>query len=103
MKAKVVSKIARGSRAKSAVFAGRKERTEGGLKQGDLARNKNGRVVSKRRSAMSKKQWATGKLKKWTDAVKKAREALGVTGFCVIGGSSAKGKALYAKARSFLD
>merc|ERR1719189_2044319 len=80
MKAKVVSKIAKGSRAKSAVFAGRKER-----------------------SAMSKKQWAAGKLKKWADAVKKARKALGVTGFCAIGGSSAKGKALYAKAKSFLD
>merc|ERR550539_447482 len=103
MKAKVVSKIAKGLRAKSSVFAGRKEKTSGGLKQSDLARNKNGKVVSKKMSANSKKRWATSKLKKWADAVKKARKALAITGFCAIGGGSAKGKALYAKARSFLD
>merc|ERR1712004_442778 len=101
-KAKVVSKIAKGARAKLSVFAGRKERTWGGLKQSDLIKNKNGRIVSKKMSAGARRRWAAGKLKAWADAVKKARKALDVTGFCAIGGSSHQGKALYAKAKSFL-
>merc|ERR1712038_1769025 len=102
MKAKVVSKIARGPRAKLSVFAGRKAKTAGGLKQSDLAQNKNGKIVSKKMSAASKKKWATSKLKAWVVATKKARKELGITGFCAIGGSSAQGKALYAKVKSLL-
>merc|ERR1711997_735517 len=102
MKAKIVSKIAKGPRAKLSVFAGRKEKTSGGLKQSDLAKNRNGKIVSKKMSAASKKKWATSKLKAWVVATKKARKELGITGFCAIGGSSAPGKALYAKVKSLL-
>ena len=34
-------------------------------------------------------------------AVQKARKALGIKGFCAVGGKAGKGKALLAKARSF--
>ena len=102
MKKRAASKIARGTRAKSSVLSGRKEKTSGGLRKGDLTRNKNGRVVSKKMSARGKKAWAGSKLKAWTDAVKKARKALGVRGFVGVGGKTAEGKALYAKAKSLL-
>merc|ERR1712151_12758 len=102
MKAKKVSKIAQGKRAKSAVFAGRKEKTSGGLTAASLVKNKHGKVVSKKRSAYGRQAYATSGLKKWADAVKAARKALGLTGFVAIGGTSAAGKALYAKAKALL-
>merc|ERR1711972_379825 len=73
MKAKRVSVIAKGKRAKSAVFAGRKEKTVGGLRKDALKKNS------------------------------KARKALGLTGFVPVGGKTAAGKALYAKAKAFLS
>merc|ERR1719331_2773007 len=99
---RAVSKIARGTRAKSSVLSGKKEKTSGGLRKGDLTRNKNGKVVSKKMSARAKKAWAGSKLKAWTDAVKRARKALGVRGFVGVGGKTAEGKALYAKAKSLV-
>merc|ERR1712165_639675 len=102
MKKKHVSIIARGSRARSAVFSGRKEKTTSGLKKTDLTKNKNGKVVSKKASARSKKNYANSGLKKWADACKKARKELGLTGFVAIGGQSASGKALCAKIKSLL-
>merc|ERR1712124_233539 len=42
MKKKSVSKIAKGSHAKSVVFRGTKEKTVGGLTKSDLIRNKHG-------------------------------------------------------------
>merc|ERR1712045_74067 len=101
-KKKQVSVIAKGSRARFAVFSGRKQRTTSGLKQSDLTKNKHGKVVSKKISARSKKLYANSGLKKWADACKKARKELGLTGFVAIGGQSAKGKALYAKVKSLL-
>ena len=47
-RAKKVSKIARGKRAKSAVFHGRKEKTVSGLTKEALTTNKSGKVVSKK-------------------------------------------------------
>merc|ERR1712203_412094 len=102
MKAKKVSVIAKGKRAKSSVFSGRKAKTQGGLTKDKLVKNKAGRVVSKAMSARAKKAFATSALKTWADAVKKARKELGLTGFVAIGGKSAAGKALYAKAKSIL-
>merc|ERR1719223_726456 len=99
---KAVSKVAKGRFAHSSVFSGRKEKTQGGLTKADLVKNKNGRVVSKKRSALAKKNFASSGLKKWADAVKAARKALGLSGFVAIGGKSAAGKALYAKAKSLL-
>ena len=73
-KAKRVSKIQKGKQRKSQVFKGRKEKTTGGLKKGDLIKNKNGKVVSKK---MSKRM--TGN--KWQKALKKARSTLKIKGF----------------------
>merc|ERR1719318_19789 len=92
-KAKRVSKIAKGKRAKSAVFKGKKEKTVSGLKKEHLTKNKSGRVVSKKRSDR-------GKRNKWTAAVAKARKELKCKGFVPVGGKTQQGRALLAKARS---
>merc|ERR1712110_129598 len=102
MKANVVSKIARGVFAKSAVLSGRKEKTSGGLRKADLTKNGQGKVVSRKMSARGKRAWANSKLKAWTDACKKARKALGLKGFVAVGGQTAAGKALYAKVKALL-
>merc|ERR1719391_160533 len=91
MKAKKVSIVAKGSRAKSSVFSGRKQKTSGGLKKEGLTKNKHGKVVSKKASAHSRKLYAKSPIKAWANAVKTARKALGVTGFVAIGGKSAAG------------
>ena len=69
-------------------------KSKGGLKKDALIKNKSGRIVSKVKSALSKKS-------KWMVAVAKARAALKVKGFQIVGGKTAAGKALYAKAKSF--
>merc|ERR1739848_985457 len=101
-KAKRVSKIAKGKLAKSLVFRGKKEKTSGGMSASQLMRNKNGKVVSKKMSANSKKRYASGGLKKWIDACKVARKQLGIKGFAPVGGKTAQGKALYAKVKALL-
>merc|ERR1719350_871025 len=102
MKAKRVSVIAKGRLAKAVVFRGTKVKTSGGLTKDKLIRNKNGRIVSKAASAHSKKAYATSGIKAWADAIKSARKALNLTGFVAIGGKSATGKALYAKAKALM-
>merc|ERR1740116_56342 len=100
-KAKRVSIVAKGKRAKASVFSGKKQKTTGGVTKEGLVKNRNGRVVSKKSSARAKR--AYGKtIKAWVDAVKAARKALGVTGFVAIGGKSAAGRALYAKAKAIM-
>merc|ERR1719333_1221355 len=79
--------------AKWRVFAGIKEKTKGGLKKTDLCKSKTGAVVSKKRSANAKKHFAK-RIGGWHKAVMSARKALGVKGFCAVGGKSAKGQAL---------
>merc|ERR1712203_422025 len=101
MKAKKVSVVAKGKRARASVFSGRKVKTQSGLTKEKLMKNKSGKVVSKALSAKAKKAYAST-VKVWADAVKAARKALGLTGFVAIGGKSAAGKALYAKAKSIL-
>merc|ERR1719220_1526198 len=97
MKVKRAS-IARGKLAKALVFRGSKQRTQGGLTEDLLTRNKSGRVVSKARSALARKQWASSAMKKWCDAVRQARKELGITGFCAVNGKTAQGKAVYVNA-----
>ena len=92
------SVIAKGKRAKVAVFKGTKAKTVSGLKKSDLKKNKAGRIVSAKKSAAGKK--AFKRIAGWNAAVTKARKALGIKGFCAVGGKSAKGKALLTKARS---
>merc|ERR1719168_71429 len=92
--------IAKGKRAKVAVFKGTKAKTVGGLKKSDLKKNKAGKIVSAKRSAASKKSKAGQKIAAWGVATKTARKALGIKGFCPVGGKTAQGKALLSKVRS---
>ena len=78
------------------VFSGKKVSTKGGLKRGDLKKNKAGKIVTKKASAKGKKNMGKT-IGPWLDAVKKARKALGIKGFVAI----KKGSAFYNKAKSF--
>merc|ERR1719408_332501 len=98
MKAKRVSKVARGRFSKALVLRGSKEKTAGGLKREALMKNKRGKVVSKRASAAGKRAYQ--RIEGWTEGVMAARSALRVTGFVAINGKSIIGKALYVKAKA---
>merc|ERR1711997_89285 len=102
MKAKKVSVIAKGKMARALVFNGRKQKTQSGMTKANFVKNKSGKIVSKKASERAKKAFASSGLKAWCDAIKAARKALNLTGFVAIGGKSATGKALYAKAKSLL-
>merc|ERR1712096_305810 len=97
---KRVSKIARGKRARVAVFRGTKEKTVGGLTKSLLCKNKYGKIVCKKSSERAKKNFKKNGMDKWIRAVLFARKALGVKGFCAVGGKSPIGIRLLAKARS---
>merc|ERR1719373_433195 len=97
-KAKKVSVIAKGKLARSTVFRGTKEKTKTGLDKSMLMKNKNGKIVSKKASANGKKRYAN--IQAWTKAVQAARKALSIIGFAPVGGKTAAGKALYAKAKA---
>jgi hypothetical protein len=75
--------------AKRHVFAGKTAHTSSGLAKGDLAKNKRGKVISKKASARASKN-------PWIAAVLAARKALHIGGFCAI----KKGTPLYAKAKA---
>merc|ERR1719399_389918 len=55
MKKKSVSKVAKGVMAKAMVLRGSKAKTVGGLTAKDLTKNKFGKIVSKKKSALGKK------------------------------------------------
>merc|ERR1712024_92566 len=99
MKAKKSSKIARGKLAKVSVFRGTKEKTASGMTKEKLTKNKNGKVVSKAKSAAAKKRYASG-IGRWIKACQAARKALNIKGFAIVGGKTAQGKALHAKAKA---
>merc|ERR1719262_1622050 len=99
MKAKKVSKVAKGKLAKLVVFRGNKAKTSGGLTKDKLTKSKTGKIVSKAQSVNAKKRYASG-IGRWIKAVQAARKALGVKGFAIVGGKTAQGKALYAKAKA---
>merc|ERR1712185_561289 len=98
MKKKTVSKIARGRFAKSVVLRGNKEKTVGGLTKSDLFKNKRGKIVSKKMSALAKKRYASS-VGPWIKACAKARAALKLKGFVPI----KKGSPLYIKAKEFFN
>merc|ERR1712007_61388 len=102
MMAKKVSVIAKGKMQKAVVFSGRKVKTSTGLTKANLLKSKSGKIVSKARSQISKKAYANSAIKKWADAMKAARKALNLKGFVPMGGKTAQGKALLAKAKSLL-
>ena len=92
---KRVSKFAKGRMAKSVVFRGTKTATSGWRTKAHLTKNKSGKIVSKKKSALGKKMYA--RIKGWTVAVTKARKFLGVKGFLAV----KKGTPLYKKAKEF--
>merc|ERR1719313_172731 len=98
-KAKRVSKIAKGRFAKAVVLRGGKEKTASGLTRDMLFKNKRGKVVSKKASAVGKKRYQNSKAKLWVNAIQTARKELALQGFVAIN-SGAQGKALYAKAQA---
>merc|ERR1712084_145058 len=102
-KAMKKSKIAKGKMAKSQVFKGRKEKTVGGLTAAKLKKNSQGKVVSKAQSLAQKKAFKGSRFEAWIKACQAARKALGVKGFAAVGGKTAQGKALYAKAKAIFN
>merc|ERR1711879_1135863 len=98
MKAKTVSKIAKGPRARASVLAGRKEKTASGLTQSMLIKNARGKIVSKKASAAGRKKFKT--IASWTKAIQQARKSLDMHGFVAVNGKTPQGKALYAKAKA---
>jgi hypothetical protein len=99
-KAMKVSKVAKSKLAKLVVYRGNKEVTSGGLKKGDLKKNKSGKIVSKKQSDQAKKRFSKT-LAPWLAATQKARKQLGIKGFCPIGGKTAKGQQFLKLAKSF--
>jgi len=67
------------------------------LRKEDLMKNSAGRIVSKRKSEAAKKRFQdpTSGIGKWTLAVKRAREELGLQGFVAV----KKGTPVYDRAR----
>merc|ERR1719193_1156364 len=100
--AKKPSIIAKGRGAKARVFFGKKSKTSGGLKKGDLVKSKRGKIVSRKSSERAKKNFRNSGLAEYAAALKKARSALGIKGFVPIGGKTQRGQALLKKVRSYL-
>merc|ERR1712085_158383 len=94
------SVIAKGKFAKAMVLRGSKEKTSGGLKKDSLRKNKDGKIVSKKASDRAKKNYVGSALQKWFKACQAARKVLGLKGFQPVGGKTAQGRALYAKAKA---
>eukprot|EP00929_Paragymnodinium_shiwhaense_P108195 TRINITY_DN74525_c0_g1_i1.p1 TRINITY_DN74525_c0_g1~~TRINITY_DN74525_c0_g1_i1.p1 ORF type:complete len:394 (-),score=61.51 TRINITY_DN74525_c0_g1_i1:386-1567(-) len=62
----------------------------------NIEKNRWGRWVAKGRAARSQKH-------PWILACREARKTLGISGFCVCGGKSAQGQAVYKKARALYE
>merc|ERR1712151_923413 len=99
-KAMKKSVVAKGKLAKAMVLRGSKVKTSGGLKKDNLKKNAQGKVVSKKASDRSKKAYVGSALQKWGKAVQAAKKELNLKGFIIVGGKSAQGRALYAKAKA---
>ena len=98
MKAKRVSKIAKGKHQRAQVLRGTKEKTASGLTKDKLFKNKRGKIVSRKASAAGKKRYSA--IKMWAESVAAARKALNLKGFVAVNGPKPEGKALYAKAKA---
>merc|ERR1719495_2274116 len=84
---------------KAQVFRGTKTKTKGGLVKKDLMKNKNGKIISRKRHKAGKKIFKKVGLQKWSNALTEARKNLGITGFY----ACKKGTALYIAARKIYD
>merc|ERR1739849_66631 len=88
MKAMKAKKVISAKLQRRHLFSGKADKSKCGLKKGDFLKNKAGKIVSKKRSAIAKTST-------WMVAIKAARAALGIKGFC----ACKKGSALYKKAK----
>ena len=61
------------------VFSGKKVATKGGLKRGDLKKNKSGRIVSRKASDRARRSKGFKKIMAWSAATKAARKAMGLS------------------------
>merc|ERR1719162_2598716 len=102
MKKKAMKKsiVARGKMAKAMVLRGSKVKTSGGLKKENLKKSSKGKIVSKKQSEGAKKRYVGSAFQKWIKAVQQARTELNLKGMVVVGGKTAQGRALYAKAKT---
>jgi len=91
MKVMKASTIAKGKKAKVAVWQGKKLKTSGGMKKSDLIKSK------KRKNCVCLKESARQK-QKWSKATAKARAIKGYTGFKAI----KKGTSFYEKAKEVM-
>merc|ERR1712129_493893 len=94
------SVIAKGKMAKAMVLRGSKVKTGGGLKKENLRKNKAGKIVSKAASDNAKKAYVGSAFQKWIQATQQARKLLNLKGMAIVGGKTAQGRALYAKAKA---
>jgi len=85
----------RGSRRQ--VWNGTRQKNMSGMDKSCFMKNKSGKIVSRKQHAAGKRAFKN--IRGWTQAVSKARKALGITGFCAV----KKGTALYMKAREFYN
>ena len=69
------------------------------LQKGALIKNPKGKIVSAAQSQATKLRFAQSAAGKWAQGLRIARSELGETGFCPIGGKSARGQALLAKTK----
>merc|ERR1712217_289357 len=88
---KKVSTVARGKKGKVQVFQGKKLKTKKGLTKESFKKNKEGRIVSIKKSELAKES-------KWAKATAKARAIKGYTGFKAI----KKGGSFYARAKEIM-
>merc|ERR1711972_853617 len=79
------------------VLKGLRMKTRGGVKQLGLMKNKEGKVVSKKASAVGHRAFKN--VEYWVNACKKARLELDLTGFVAI----RKGSAYYNKAKEIVE
>jgi len=89
---KRTSTIAKGKKAKVAVWRGKRVKTTKGLRKDDLVKSKGGKIVSAKKSQQ-------GKESKWNKATAKARAIKGYTGFKAI----KKGTSFYEKAKEMMS
>jgi hypothetical protein len=83
------------------VFHGTKHHTASGLSKSDFKKNKDGRIVSKKKSDLAKRRFSKT-IGKWAVATKNARRQLGIRGFQAVGGKTSRGQALLRKVRSLV-
>ena len=69
------------------------------LQKGALIKNQKGKIVSAAQSQATKSRFAESAAGKWAEGLRIARAELGETGFCPLGGKSARGQALLAKTK----